>query len=71
MHIKKLKNKNLDLIVLNSLKDAGAGFSHATNKVTMIDKKGDVESFGLKLKTEVAADIADKIKSLFFNLKSK
>jgi phosphopantothenoylcysteine decarboxylase/phosphopantothenate--cysteine ligase len=67
---KKLKNKNLDLIVLNSLQDAGAGFGHATNKVTMIDKKGNVESFDLKLKTEVAADIADKIKSLYFKRKT-
>ncbi len=63
---KKLKNKNLDLIVLNSLQDRGAGFGYRTNKVTMLDKNGEVKSFDLKLKTLVASDIADKIKSLFF-----
>jgi phosphopantothenoylcysteine decarboxylase/phosphopantothenate--cysteine ligase len=38
--LKKVKNKNLDFIVLNSLKDEGAGFKHATNKITIIDKHG-------------------------------
>jgi phosphopantothenoylcysteine decarboxylase / phosphopantothenate---cysteine ligase len=68
---KKLKNKNLDLIVLNSLQDKGAAFGNSTNKVTMIDKKGNVDFFDLKPKTEVACDIADKIKSLYFDLKTK
>jgi phosphopantothenoylcysteine decarboxylase / phosphopantothenate---cysteine ligase len=68
---KKLKNKNLDLIVVNSLQDSGAGFGYSTNKVTMIDHFGNTESFGLKPKTQVAADIANKIKSLFHNPKSK
>ncbi|MBN2174924.1 MAG: bifunctional phosphopantothenoylcysteine decarboxylase/phosphopantothenate--cysteine ligase CoaBC [Bacteroidales bacterium] len=60
----KLKNKNLDLIVLNSLKDKGAGFSHDTNKITILDSSGKLESFGLKSKREVARDIVNKILSL-------
>jgi phosphopantothenoylcysteine decarboxylase/phosphopantothenate--cysteine ligase len=58
---KKLKNKKLDFIVLNSLNDKGAGFGHKTNKVTFIDRNNKTQKFGLKLKTEVASDIADKI----------
>lgn len=61
----KLANKNLDFIVLNSLKDAGAGFGFDTNKVTFIDKKGEVMRFELKTKKEVAKDIIDKIISYF------
>lgn len=61
----KLKNKNLDLIVLNSLRDEGAGFGHDTNKVTFIDNTNKVENLDLKLKSEVAEDIADKISSLY------
>lgn len=57
----KLKKKNLDLIVLNSLRDKGAGFGVDTNKVTLIDKNEQVEMLDLKLKSEVAADIADRI----------
>jgi phosphopantothenoylcysteine decarboxylase / phosphopantothenate---cysteine ligase len=57
----KLQRKNLDLIVLNSLRDAGAGFGHDTNKVTLLDKKGNVLTFGLKSKTEVAQDIVKYI----------
>jgi phosphopantothenoylcysteine decarboxylase/phosphopantothenate--cysteine ligase len=64
---KKLKNKNLDLIVLNSLRDKGAGFGYVTNKVTLIDKSGEVTPFAMKPKTVVASDIADKIKFLYFN----
>ena len=60
----KLENKNLDLIVLNSLMDKGAGFGGTTNKVTFIDKNKKIENFNLKSKTEVAADIANKIKLL-------
>jgi phosphopantothenoylcysteine decarboxylase/phosphopantothenate--cysteine ligase len=56
----KLKRKNLDLIVLNSLEDEGAGFGTETNKITMIDKSGNIDTFGLKLKSEVALDIVDK-----------
>lgn len=52
----KLKKKNLDMIVLNSLRDEGAGFKHDTNKITIIEKDS-VTAFDLKLKTEVAQDI--------------
>lgn len=55
----KLKKKNLDLIVLNSLKDKGAGFGGDTNKVTLIGKDQQTEIFELKPKREVAADIVD------------
>lgn len=57
----KLKRKNLDLIVLNSLKDKGAGFKSATNKVTLIDKLDNIQEFPLKSKTEVAKDIINEI----------
>lgn len=57
----KLKRKNLDLIVLNSLRDKGAGFKKSTNKVTLIDNQENVSEFGLKSKTEVAQDIFNKI----------
>ncbi len=61
---KKLLNKNLDFIVLNSLKDKGAGFEGDTNKVTFIDKNNKVEKFKLKSKSEVATDIFNKVLSL-------
>lgn len=57
----KLKRKNLDFIVLNSLNDKGAGFELDTNKVSIIDKSGKIEKFELKSKNEVAADIVLKI----------
>jgi len=57
----KLKTKNLDLIVLNSLNDKGAGFKKATNKVTIIDKSENIYEFGLKSKAEVAEDIFNVI----------
>lgn len=57
----KIQKKNLDLIVLNSLNDKGAGFGGVTNKVTFIDKNFNIEQFPLKLKEEVAQDIANKI----------
>ena len=60
----KLQNKNLDLIVLNSLKDQGAGFGVPTNKVTILDKAGNQFDYGLKPKDEVAEDILDKIAEL-------
>ena len=56
----KLQRKNLDFIVLNSLRDAGAGFRGDTNKVTFIDRAGR-EELPLMSKAEVAARIADKI----------
>jgi phosphopantothenoylcysteine decarboxylase / phosphopantothenate---cysteine ligase len=55
---RKLKEKNFDFIVLNSLKDEGAGFRHDTNKITIIDKDNKITNFELKPKTEVAHDIA-------------
>ena len=57
----KLKNKNLDLIVLNSLNDKGAGFKKPTNKVTIIDKSENISEFGLKSKASVAEDIFNVI----------
>lgn len=58
---KKLKKKNLDAIVLNSLNDKGAGFGKPTNKITIIDKNLDIKTFDLKTKAEVALDIMDVI----------
>ena len=57
--LKKMEKKNFDLIVLNSLKDEGAGFGHDTNKVTIISRDGVKTSFELKSKEKVAKDIAD------------
>ena len=57
----KIQKKNLDLIVLNSLNDAGAGFGKPTNKVTFITKDFIIEPQELKSKEEVAVDIVNKI----------
>jgi phosphopantothenoylcysteine decarboxylase/phosphopantothenate--cysteine ligase len=57
----KLKAKNLNLIVLNSLNDKGAGFKTETNKVTFIDDKENIIKFQLKSKTEVASDLLNEI----------
>jgi phosphopantothenoylcysteine decarboxylase / phosphopantothenate---cysteine ligase len=57
----KLLSKNLDLIVLNSLKDAGAGFAKDTNKITIIGKDNKIRNFELKSKKEVAQDIIQTI----------
>ena len=57
----KLKKKNLDFIVLNSLNDPGAGFQTDTNKITIIDKDNNHQNFELKSKEEVAIDIVNKI----------
>jgi len=62
--IKKLHKKNLDLIVLNSLQDPGAGFQHATNQVTLIDRDEQVKAFELKDKSAVAVDIVNRIETL-------
>ncbi len=53
----KLRRKNFNLIVLNSLSDAGAGFRHDTNKITLFDALGESRLFELKPKAEVARDI--------------
>lgn len=60
----KLRKKNLDFIVLNSLQDQGAGFAYDTNKITIIDKDGTKQYFDLKDKELVAQDIIDKIVSI-------
>jgi len=57
----KIQKKNLDLIVLNSLNDSGAGFGKPTNKVTFIDKNFKIEPQELKSKEDVALDIVTKI----------
>ena len=56
----KLQRKNLDFIVMNSLNDAGAGFRHDTNKITIISNEG-CHAYPLKSKTEVAKDIVDEM----------
>ncbi len=63
----KLNKKNLDLIVLNSLQEPGAGFGTDTNKVTMIDRSGSVENYELKPKSQVAADLVKRVINLFGN----
>jgi len=60
----KLKRKNLDLIVLNSLRDKGAGFQFDTNRVTLIDKNNNIEEFELKSKAGVAVDLLNKIETM-------
>ncbi len=57
----KLRRKNLDAIVLNTLEDPGAGFGPGSNKITYIDKKLEIKAFGLKTKPEVASDIWEEI----------
>jgi phosphopantothenoylcysteine decarboxylase / phosphopantothenate---cysteine ligase len=61
---KKLHAKNLDFIVLNSLKTTGAGFGHDTNKISIIDRNGRKKDFALKSKQEVAEDIVQHIMDL-------
>ncbi|MCC9064413.1 bifunctional phosphopantothenoylcysteine decarboxylase/phosphopantothenate--cysteine ligase CoaBC [Flavobacterium piscisymbiosum] len=57
----KIQKKNLDLIVLNSLQDEGAGFKKETNKVTFIDHNFEIEPMELKSKESVAVDILNKV----------
>lgn len=57
--IGKMEKKNFDSIVLNTLQDQGAGFSHDTNKVTILSRNGEKRSFALKSKRAVAKDIID------------
>jgi len=63
--LKKLREKNADMIVLNSLNDRGAGFKKDTNKVTIFRKDGKVKKFDTKPKELVAKDIVDSIIELF------
>ncbi len=60
----KIDRKNLDLIVLNSLNDSGAGFGHDTNKVTLIDARKNAEEFSLMPKQAVACTILDHVEKL-------
>ena len=64
--IAKLENKNADLIVLNSMKDAGAGFGKDTNKVTLFARDGREFPFETKSKQAVAADIVDTLINLYY-----
>ncbi|KOY84965.1 phosphopantothenoylcysteine decarboxylase [bacterium 336/3] len=59
--LKKLESKNFDMIVLNSLQDAGAGFAHDTNKISIMTKEGKRVDFSLKSKKDVAEDIVQTI----------
>ncbi len=60
----KLARKNFDFIVLNSMRDEGAGFQTDTNKITIIDREGNTTKFGLKEKTEVAKDIIGYVQKI-------
>jgi phosphopantothenoylcysteine decarboxylase/phosphopantothenate--cysteine ligase len=60
----KLIRKNLDIIVLNSLNEDGAGFGYDTNKITIIDRNNNIDKFELKSKEEAAIDILNKIVSM-------
>jgi phosphopantothenoylcysteine decarboxylase / phosphopantothenate---cysteine ligase len=61
----KLERKNFDFIVLNSLRDSGAGFAGDTNKITIVKKDKSITAFDLKAKTEVAKDIVNTLKTFF------
>lgn len=65
----KLARKNLDLVVLNSLRDAGAGFGHDTNKVALIDARKNYVQLPLMSKTDVARAILDRIEILLSHAK--
>ena len=62
----KLASKNADLIVLNSLKDEGAGFGYDTNKVTIFEKGGNEIVYDRKPKQQVAKDIVDRIVNILY-----
>jgi phosphopantothenoylcysteine decarboxylase / phosphopantothenate---cysteine ligase len=62
--LRKLENKNADLIVLNSLNDEGAGFGYDTNKITIFEKSGHQLAYERKPKQQVAKDIVDRIVNL-------
>ena len=61
----KLVRKNFDLVVLNSLRDAGAGFGHDTNKVTVLDRTGQVLNFELQAKSELSRTLVSLILTRF------
>jgi phosphopantothenoylcysteine decarboxylase/phosphopantothenate--cysteine ligase len=62
----KLSAKNADMIVLNSLADAGAGFGHDTNKITIFEKGGKETQYDQKPKQQVAKDIVDRIANILY-----
>ena len=64
--INKLKSKNADMIVLNSLNDAGAGFGYDTNRITIFEKGGKEISYERKPKQQVAEDIVDRIVNMLY-----
>lgn len=64
----KLERKNLDLIVLNSLRDKGAGFAHDTNRITILHRTGQTNRYELKSKQAVARDIVDESLALLVAL---
>ena len=64
--LNKLKTKNADLIILNSLNDEGAGFGFDTNKITIFEKNGTETNFERKPKQQVAKDIVDKIVNMMY-----
>ena len=63
--IRKIPQKKLDFIILNSLRDEGAGFGMDTNKITIIDKDNKIKKFKLKPKEKVAEDIVDELEGCF------
>ena len=63
----KMQKKNMDLMVLNSLQDKGAGFGTDTNRVTMMDRAGKMERYELKPKTQVATDLVDRVINMIEN----
>jgi phosphopantothenoylcysteine decarboxylase/phosphopantothenate--cysteine ligase len=60
----KLENKNADMVVMNSLRDEGAGFGHDTNKITLLKREGDPVTLPLQSKVEAAKHIVDHILEL-------
>ena len=68
---KKIEKKNMDYIILNSLKDKGAGFGYDTNKITLLSRNGEKKAFGLKPKNEVAKDIVEHTLIPFFEEKKE
>ena len=63
----KLERKNLDLVVMNSVRDEGAGFGTDTNRVTMIDRSGSMESYERKPKSQVAIDLVERVAKMMGN----
>jgi phosphopantothenoylcysteine decarboxylase/phosphopantothenate--cysteine ligase len=59
--LSKLQKKNLDFIVLNSLRDSESGFQYDTNRIKILDKNGEIFTYDLKPKTAVAVDIVNKL----------